>query len=430
MKMTLIESARNKKYTPQMKIISKREGLGLDILRRRISEGKIVIPANRNRKIPKPCGIGLGLTTKVNANLGSSPYQPRIKNELKKLEMAVQYGADTVMDLSVGGDIKRIRREIIQHSPVPVGTVPIYEAAVNAQRKYGSFLRMKAEEIFDVLEQQACDGVDFFTIHAGVTKKNLSVLRRTNRRIAGIVSRGGAMLASWMKKNKRENPFFEDFDRVLDIARQYDITLSLGDGLRPGSIFDANDKAQVSELVTLGELARRAWSVSVQVIIEGPGHVRLDKVKDNVLLEKKICRGAPFYVLGPLVTDVACGYDHIASAIGGAIAASFGADFLCFVTPAEHLRLPGVLDVKEGVIASRIAAHSGDLVKGIKSALSWDRNMSVARGRRNWQRQIALSLDPKKSRRYYGRGVSLLDNVCSMCGEYCAIKLSKRSLRV
>jgi phosphomethylpyrimidine synthase len=312
---------------------------------------------------------------------------------------------------------------------VPVGTVPIYEAAVNAQKRYGSFLKMRAEEIFEVLEQQAADGVDFFTIHAGVTRKNLSTLLHGRLRIAGIVSRGGAILASWMRENRCENPFFEYFDRVLKIAHKYDITLSLGDGLRPGSIFDANDKAQVSELITLGELARRAWVDSVQVIIEGPGHVRLDKIKENILLEKNICKGAPFYVLGPLVTDIASGYDHIASAIGGAIAASHGADFLCFVTPAEHLRLPSVEDVKEGVVASRIAAHSSDLVKGINSALKWDRNMSIARGQRNWQKQITLSLDPKKSARYYGIGVSAIDNACSMCGEYCAIKLGKPALK-
>lgn len=428
--MTQIESAKDKKYTPEMKIISKREGLNLQTLRQRISRGRIVIPHNKKRNITKPCGIGYGLSTKVNANLGTSPHQSNVTNELRKLEVALKYGADTIMDLSIGGNLKRIRKEIIKHSPVPVGTVPIYEAAVDAEKKYGSFLKIGVEEIFQVLQQQASDGVDFFTIHAGVTQKNLSTLLRGHKRITGIVSRGGAILATWMKKHRRENPFFENFDRVLDIAHQYDITLSLGDGLRPGSIFDANDKAQESELRTLGELAKRAWKASVQVIIEGPGHVRLDKIRENVLLEKEICRGAPFYVLGPLVTDIASGYDHISSAIGGAIAASCGADFLCFVTPSEHLRLPSINDVKEGVIAARIAAHSSDLVKGIRSALNWDRDMSIARGRRNWQRQIRLSLDPVKSRKYYGNRAKLLpDHVCTMCEEYCAIKLSGISLR-
>ncbi|MFC1658327.1 phosphomethylpyrimidine synthase ThiC [Candidatus Omnitrophota bacterium] len=426
--MTLIESAKNNKITAQMRTVSAREGMIPSVLGKRVSEGRIVIPRNIKRKIAKPCGIGFGLTTKVNANLGTSPFHSSLKDELKKLNTAIKYGADTVMDLSIGGDLRKIRRAIVQHSNVPVGTVPVYQAAVNAERKSGSFLKMEAEDIFEVLEEQAADGVDFFTIHAGVTLRNLSFLK-TRKRLTGIVSRGGSMLACWMSKRNRENPFFEYFDRVLDIARRYDITLSLGDGLRPGSIFDANDSAQEAELFTLGELTLRARKACVQVIIEGPGHVRLDKIKENVLLEKRLCRGAPFYVLGPLVTDIASGYDHIVSAIGGAIAASCGADFLCFVTPSEHLRLPGINDVKEGVIASRIAAHSSDLVKGIKSALGWDRDMSLARGKRNWRQQIKLSLDPEKSKAYYGTDKSSGNGVCSMCGEYCAIKLSKRSLR-
>ncbi|MFH1678666.1 MAG: phosphomethylpyrimidine synthase ThiC, partial [Candidatus Omnitrophota bacterium] len=415
--MTLIESAKNNKYSREMKSISKREGLDLETIRKGISAGRIVIPRNKKRNIPKPCGIGQGLSTKVNANLGTSSYKPRVENELKKLETAIKYGADTVMDLSVGGNLSKIREEIIKHCAVPIGTVPIYEAAVNAEKKYGSFLKMGIEDMLGVLQRQASDGVDFFTIHAGVTQKNLSVLLRGNKRLTGIVSRGGAILACWIKKHNRENPFFEFFDRVLDIARRYDITLSLGDGLRPGSIFDASDKAQYAELETLGELAKRAWKASVQVIIEGPGHVRLDKIKENVLLEKKLCFHAPFYVLGPLVTDIACGYDHISSAIGGAIAAGYGADFLCFVTPSEHLRLPSVDDVKEGVIASRIAAHSGDLVKGIKSALERDKNISMARGKRNWKKQIKLSIDPEKAMRYYTSHKQPPGDVCTMCGK-------------
>ena len=426
--MTRIELAKNKKYSSEMKIIAKREGINLEDLRRGISRGKIVIPRNKKRVLPRPCGIGQGLTTKVNANLGTSSHKPQINNELKKLGVAIKHRADTVMDLSIGGNLNKIRREILKHCPVPVGTVPIYEAAVNAEKKYGSFLNMRTEEIFRVLEQQAYEGVDFFTIHAGVTLKNLSTLWQENKRIAGIVSRGGAILACWMKKNKRENPFFDYFDRVLDIARRYDITLSLGDGLRPGSIFDANDQAQNAELITLGQLTKRAWKSSVQVIIEGPGHMRLDKIKDNVLLEKSLCEGAPFYVLGPLVTDIASGYDHIAAAIGGAIAASWGADFLCYVTPSEHLRLPSIQDVKDGVIASRIAAHSGDLVKGIRSAQDWDKNMSIARGKRNWKKQIKLSLDPSKSKHYYQTQILPNSDVCTMCGKYCAIKLSAASL--
>jgi phosphomethylpyrimidine synthase len=425
--MTQIESAKKNKYTAQMRIVSGQENFDLESLRQGISCGRIVIPNNKKRKISKPCGIGYGLTTKVNANIGASPNRRQLNNELKKLEVALQYGADTVMDLSVGGNLRKIRKAIIKHSYIPVGTVPIYQAAVDAEKKYANFLNMSVEEIFEVLEEQAADGVDFFTIHAGVTLKNLSILRRSKKRIAGIVSRGGALLASWMKKNKRENPFYEYFERVLELARRYDITLSLGDGLRPGSIFDANDKAQIAELITLGELTKRARKACVQVIIEGPGHVPLDKIKENVLLEKKICRGAPFYVLGPLVTDIACGYDHITSAIGGAIAASCGADFLCFVTPAEHLRLPEIADVKDGVIASRLAAHSSDLVKGIKPALDWDRSMSIARKERNWRRQIKLSLDQEKSARYHYIKKAGNNGTCSMCGEYCAIKLSNGS---
>lgn len=421
--MTQIELARNKKYSLEMKFISKCEGMDLPTLCQRIAQGRIVIPNNKIRKIQKPCGIGEGLTTKINANIGTSTDKTRIKEELKKLETAIKYGADTVMDLSVGGDLLKMRERIIKQSPVPVGSVPIYEAAVNAERKYGTFLKMKVEDIFRTLEKQASDGIDFFTIHAGVTQKNLSILSKA-KRIINVVSRGGAILACWMMKNECENPFFEYFDRVLNIAHQYNITLSLGDGLRPGSIFDANDEAQISELKVLGLLAKRAWTASVQVIIEGPGHVRLDKIKENVLLEKRLCFGAPFYVLGPLVCDIAAGFDHIASAIGGAIAGSYGADFLCFVTPSEHLRLPSVEDVKEGVIASRIAAHSADLVKGIKSASDWDRDMSIARRNRNWSKQIKLSLDPEKAMRYHTQTKSKFSDVCTMCGKYCALKLT------
>ncbi|MFC1592926.1 phosphomethylpyrimidine synthase ThiC [Candidatus Omnitrophota bacterium] len=422
--MTQLEFARKKKYSPQIRLISQREGIPARTIRERVAKGEIVIPANNKRRISRPCAIGKGLTTKVNANIGTSSHRPNLNRELKKLETVIKYGADTVMDLSIGGDLKKIRTEIIRRCPLPVGTVPIYEATVNAKKKCGSFLKMDTGDMFDVLHEQAKQGVDFFTIHSGVTKKNLSYLQNKSPRITGIVSRGGAILACWMKKHNRENPFFQYFDRVLDIAREYDITLSLGDGLRPGSIFDANDNAQNAELATLGKLTKRAREKSVQVMIEGPGHVRINKIKENVQLQKKLCSEAPFYVLGPLVTDIGSGYDHITSAIGGALAASYGADFLCFVTPAEHLRLPSIEDVKQGVIASRIAAHSGNLVKGIPSALRWDKEMSTARGKRNWKKQIKLSLDPEKSIRYYGSTKQRSGEVCTMCGEYCAIKLS------
>jgi len=411
-----------------VKKIALHEGINQKVLLSRLRQGVAVIPANKNRFLKKPCGIGLGLRTKVNANIGTSTDKCELRDELKKLDAAVSYGADTVMDLSVGGDLRRIRQKVLAYSPVPVGTVPIYEIAVNAQEKTRNFLKFGWQDALEVLEDQAKAGVDFFTIHAGVTRKTVAQLKKS-KRLLGIVSRGGAMLANWMQYHKKENPFLEYFDRILDIAATYDVTLSLGDGLRPGSLVDATDQAQISELKVLGILASRARKRNVQVMIEGPGHVPLDEIKENVLLEKKICHGAPFYVLGPLVTDVAAGYDHITSAIGGALAASFGADFLCYVTPAEHLRHPSIEDVREGVIASRIAAHAADIVKGIKGALRWDRAMSDARRRRDWREQIRLSIDPAKAKLYRASSKPLLSDVCTMCGKYCSIKMMESCLQ-
>ncbi|MFA5145206.1 MAG: phosphomethylpyrimidine synthase ThiC [Candidatus Omnitrophota bacterium] len=425
--MTQLEYARNNTITPLMKKIIQDEHLDPGQFLRRIKEGKAVIPLNSGRSIKKPCGIGLGLKTKVNANIGTSTDKSRIKDELKKLSVAVKYGADAVMDLSVGGNLKKIRKEVLASSPIPVGTVPVYEIAVDASRKRGDFLDFDIEHILDTLESQAEDGVDFFTIHAGVNRRSLGVLKK-HRRILDIVSRGGAILASWIAKHKQENPFYEYFDRVLKIAYKYDVTLSLGDGLRPGSILDATDKAQIAELEILGELASRAKRKNVQVMIEGPGHIPLDQIKENIVLEKKICHGAPFYCLGPLVTDVASGYDHITSSIGGALAASFGADFLCYVTPSEHLRHPSIEDVREGVIASRIAAHAADIAKGIKSAKDWDRKMSEARKKRDWKKQIELSIDPDKAADYRVSSKPVLSDVCTMCGKYCPIKLMDECL--
>jgi phosphomethylpyrimidine synthase len=326
------------------------------------------------------------------------------------------------MDLSVGGDLDKITKEILKNSSVPVGTVPIYAIAVNAQKNKGGFINFTVDDVLGNLESQAKMGVDFFTLHAGVTKKSLSILKK-HKRILGIVSRGGAILANWMTNHKKENPFYEYFDRILDIAYKYDVTLSLGDGLRPGSILDATDKAQISELKILGELTLRARSKNVQVIIEGPGHVPLDQVRKNVILEKRLCHGAPFYVLGPLVTDIAAGYDHINASIGGALAACFGADFLCYVTASEHLRHPSLEDVKEGVVAARIAAHAADVVKKIKSAILWDKKMSQARKRRDWKEQIKLSIDPHKAKHYRISSKPQLSDVCTMCGKYCSIKM-------
>jgi phosphomethylpyrimidine synthase len=326
------------------------------------------------------------------------------------------------MDLSTGGDIAGVRRAIMKESTVPVGTVPIYEAAVETVRAHGGIIHMTPDLIFEAIESQAEDGVDFMTIHAGVTLAALERLRLQGR-ITDIVSRGGAFLATWMLYHKRENPFFEEFDRLLAIARDYDITLSLGDGLRPGSLSDATDRAQIHELLTLGELAQKAWDNGVQIMIEGPGHIPLDQVEAQVILEKRLCSGAPFYVLGPLVTDIAAGYDHIACAIGGAVAGMAGADFLCYVTPSEHLKLPSIEDVREGVIAARIAAHAADIARGREEAIQINLDMSKARKNLDWDQQISLSIDPKKARAYRSSSEPSSDDVCTMCGEFCAIKI-------
>ncbi|RJO64371.1 MAG: phosphomethylpyrimidine synthase ThiC [Candidatus Omnitrophota bacterium] len=424
--MTQLGQARRGVITPLMKRIAASEGISSAVLMRRIKEGRIAIPHNANRVVKKPCAVGFGLRTKINANIGTSTDKTDIAEELRKLETAEHYGADTVMDLSIGGQIRKIRQQILSASSLPVGTVPIYEISVNAAVNRKDYLSFEIKDILETLRVQAEDGVDFFTIHAGVTQKALKLLKM-QKRLLSLVSRGGAILSCWMRKNKKENPFYEYFDLILDIACEFDITLSLGDGLRPGSILDATDKPQLEELKTLGKLAARARKRNVQVIIEGPGHVPLDQIKKNVLLEKRICRGAPFYVLGPLVTDVASGYDHISGSIGGALAASYGADFLCYVTPAEHLKHPSSEDVRDGVIASKIAAHAADIVKGFPAAKDWDKKMSEARRQRNWEKQIALSVDPEKAGASRMISQPRLSDVCTMCGEYCSIKITEES---
>ncbi len=422
--MTQLESAKNSQITSLMLEVSAKENIKPGLLSKKIALGRIVIPHNKNHKITRPCAIGEGLTTKVNANLGTSTDKVSLAKELKKLRIAVDAGADTVMDLSVGGNLKNIRRKILQESLVPVGTVPIYAAAVKAKNSKGSILKMTKEDLFSVVEEQAREGVDFFTIHCGITQDCIRLLKK-RKRIMGVVSRGGAILARWMVYHNQENPFFEYFEEVLRICYEYDITLSLGDSLRPGSIIDATDELQIKELGLLGKLAKRAREFNVQVMIEGPGHIPLNQIQKNVQMEKKLCNNAPFYVLGPLVTDVAAGYDHISAAIGGAMAASFGADFLCYVTASEHLRHPSETDVHEGVIAARIAAHAGDIAKGIKNAARWDRAISLARKKRDWKKQIELSIDPQKAKLYrYSVLTDKLD-VCSMCGDYCSIKMSE-----
>lgn len=421
--MTQLEYAKKNIITPLMRKIAKEEGVKPELLLNRIKNGSVVIPLNNKKDIKKPCAIGYGLKTKINANIGTSTDKSQLRDELEKLAVAIKFGADTVMDLSIGGNLRKIRIEIIKKSCVPVGTVPVYEAAVFAQKKNNNFLDFTAKDILDIIETQAKEGVDFITIHSGITKNNLHSLKR-HKRILGIVSRGGAILASWMKKHNKENPFYQYFDEILDIAYKYDVTISLGDGLRPGSILDATDQAQIHELRTLGKLADRSRKRNVQVMIEGPGHVPLNQIQKNIELEKDICHNAPFYVLGPLVTDVAAGYDHISGAIGAALAASYGADFLCYLTASEHLRHPSVQDVREGVIASKIAAHAADIVKNPKKAQLWDKKMSQARRSRNWQAQIKLSIDPQKARDYRSSSKPQLTDVCTMCGNYCSIKLS------
>lgn len=426
--MTQRTDAQRGVITKEMKRVALEEGVSPEWLREKVASGRIAIPANRNHKGVKAIGIGEGLRIKVNTNLGTSSDRSDLKEELKKLKVSIDAGTDTVMDLSTGGDISAIRAEILKHSSIPLGTVPIYQAAVKAVRKRKSLAKMRTEDLFEVIEAQAEEGVDFMTLHCGVTRHTVERLK-LDPRILGVVSRGGSFLVEWMVYNGRENPLYEHYDRLLEIAKKHDVTLSLGDGLRPGCLADATDRAQVSETILLGELTERAWAEGVQVMIEGPGHVPLDQIEANVLLEKRLCKGAPFYVLGPLVTDISPGYDHITCAIGGAIAGRAGADFLCYVTPSEHLKLPSVEDVKEGVIATRIAGHAADIARGNRKAIERDLEMARARKSFDWKRQIELSLDPEKAGRFHEEGKSGEEDVCTMCGEFCAIKRVKDFFR-
>jgi len=426
--MTQLELAKEGVSSPQMGQVAQQEGLAVEVIRQGVALGRIVIPANINHRGLIPCGIGKGLKTKVNANIGTSPDFGDIDTERNKLKVAVGAGADTVMDLSTGGDIAAIRRAILAESKLPVGTVPIYQAGIKAMAKHGAIVKMTNDELFGVIEEHAKDGVDFITVHCGVTRQAIDRLR-AQKRVADVVSRGGAFLMGWILHNERENPLYEQYDHLLEIARQYDVTLSLGDGMRPGSLADATDRAQIEELITLGELVQRAQQAGVQVMVEGPGHLPINQIEANVQLQKSLCNEAPFYVLGPLVTDVAAGYDHITGAIGGAVAAAAGTDFLCYVTPAEHLSLPDSEDVRQGVIASRIAAHVGDIAKGIKGASEWDRNMSLARKRFDWAEQAKLSLNPERFSRVHKKHTTG-GQACSMCGEFCAMEIAEKYLGI
>jgi phosphomethylpyrimidine synthase len=419
--MTRLEAAKAGKITPDMRIAAEDEHISVKELCGLMAKGEVIITKNINRKNVKTVAVGTKMRVKVNANIGSSQDICDINKELEKLKIAIESGADTVMDLSTGGDIKKIRSEMLEISTIPLGTVPIYQAAVELLGKKQPLPQMTGEDIFNAIEAQAEEGVDFVTVHCGVTLRSVSALQSQGR-LLDIVSRGGSMHAVWIIKNKKENPLYADYDRLLEIAYKYDLTLSLGDGMRPGCLADATDRAQVQELITLGELAKRAYEKNVQVMIEGPGHVPLNEIETNMKLQKKLCNNAPFYVLGPLVTDIAPGYDHITSAIGGALAAYHGADFLCYVTPAEHLKLPDINDVRDGVIVTRIAAHAADIAKGYPGAKDRDNEMARARKNLDWEKQMSLAIDGKKARQMREACLPGNADVCTMCGELCSIK--------
>ena len=426
--MGIVTELKEGKTPSLIQKISESENVNIEVLKKGILEGTLVIPKNEKREFVRPIGIGYPLSTKVNANVGTSTDKPDLNFEVEKAILAEKAGADTIMDLSTGGDIRKVRKEILEKTTIPLGTVPIYQAAIESVQRKGGIVHMTEKQIFEVIEEQAEDGVDFMTLHCGVTQETFKRLKNEGR-VMDVVSRGGTFLLTWMLYNEKENPLYTNFDRILDIASDYDITLSLGDGFRPGAIEDSSDRAQFHELSILGELTKRAHERGVQVIIEGPGHVPLNEIEMNVKMEKRICHGAPFYVLGPLVTDVAPGYDHIVSAIGGAVAASYGADFLCYVTPSEHLGIPDLEDVEKGVIASKIAAHAGDIAKGVPGAKEWDREISLARKKMDWERQFELVIDAKKAKNTRSKQMPKDNEVCSMCGEFCAIKLLNDALK-
>ena len=421
---TQMDAARKGILTKELLAVAKKEQMEPEKLVKLVAAGQVVIPANKCHTCLDPNGIGSALRTKINVNLGTSRDLNDLDMELQKVNDAVAMGAESIMDLSSFGDTQKFRRKLTAECPAIIGTVPIYDAVVY----YHKPLReITSEEWLQIAEMHAKDGVDFLTIHVGINKNTAERFKKM-KRLTNIVSRGGSIIFAWMEMTGQENPFHEHFDRLLDICQEYDVTLSLGDACRPGCLEDATDVSQLEELLTLGELTRRAWEKNVQVMIEGPGHMPLDQIAANMKIQQSVCKGAPFYVLGPLVTDVAPGYDHITAAIGGAIAASAGASFLCYVTPAEHLRLPNRDDVKEGIIASRIAAHAADIAKGIPGAKEWDRKMAQARARLDWEEQFSLAIDPEKARRYRAESKPEKEDTCSMCGNFCAVKNMNRIL--
>lgn len=424
----MIEAAKTGKALEIVTRTAELEGVHVSRLIEGLTEGTIVIPANNIHDISKPVAIGSGMTIKINANIGSSGDIESTEVELEKLKVAVAFGAHTVMDLSTGSLWETILGRIMERSPVPIGTVPLYQVFGKAIREGKDVSDITEEEIFSAVENHCRMGVDYLTLHCGVTERALQLLKAQGRKL-GIVSRGGSLLAEWMEKRGKENPLYEHFDRLIEILHEYDVTFSLGDGLRPGCIVDASDQAQIEELISLGELQKRSHDAGVQVMIEGPGHVQLDKIAENIKMQKSLCNNAPFYVLGPIVTDIAPGYDHITSAIGGALAGWFGADFLCYVTPAEHLRLPNVDDVKTGVISARIAAHAADIARGTRGAIEPDILMAEARDNFDWEAQYDLAMDPLTARKERNEALPSDSDVCSMCGHLCALKTTRRAFK-
>ncbi len=421
---TQMDAARKQIYTEEMKEVAKKENMDIGELCRLVAEGKAIIPCNKSHTGIRPNGIGSMLKTKINVNLGVSRDCKDLDVEMEKVHAAVNLGAEAIMDLSSYGDTRKFRRKLCSECPAMIGTVPIYDAVVYYHKP---LKKISSKEWIDIVRMHAEDGVDFITVHCGINQETARKFKR-NKRLTNIVSRGGSIMFAWMEMTGEENPFYAQFDQILEICRQYDVTLSLGDACRPGCLKDATDASQIEELITLGELTKRAWEKDVQVMIEGPGHMPLDQVAANMKIQETICHGAPFYVLGPLVTDVAPGYDHITAAGGGAVAAMNGAAFLCYVTPAEHLRLPDVNDVKEGIIASRIAAHAADIAKGVKGARDWDDAMSAARKKLDWEQMFSLAVDPEKARRYRAEAAPEKEDTCSMCGNFCAVKNMNRIL--
>ncbi len=419
--MTQLKEAKKDNTTEEMEKLAQKAPISLEEIKRKVKKGRIVIPKNKDRELEEIIGIGEGLRTKVNANIGASPDYADTAQETEKARTAIEYGADTIMDLSIGDKSKEIRKKLLKKTNTPLGTVPIYEAFTNK-----NFLDIDEDQIFDTIREHAKNGVDFITVHCGVTYETIKDLKTQNR-LMDLVSRGGSFLAAWMLENKKQNPLYEEFGYLLEIANKYDLTLSLGDGLRPGCIEDASDKAQFQELYTLGELVEEARQQNVQAMVEGPGHLPMNQIHPNVEMEKEICNEAPFYVLGPLVTDIAPGYDHLVGAIGGALAAYQGADFLCYVTPSEHLCLPNKEDVREGVVASKIAAHSADLANGIDKEV--DKKMSEARKNFDWEKQFNICVDPEKAKNLREARPAKMDpDTCSMCSNFCALKIAQRHL--